>query len=147
VNGGFVDIIPLGQDIMRGKAGCKLEVTIFYGALGISKRNELGFSAQGKWGLSHDRGNSSIQNGYEMNSTHTRLGRIMCPQGAWQEAGDDFQVALGAPSEVRSQPSEIGENVMNGDGQVHIGPVLTLLLNHILQYTEQTRATVYGKDS
>jgi hypothetical protein len=48
VNGGFADIITLGQDIMRDKSGCKLEVTICDGALGFGKIHELGLSAQVK---------------------------------------------------------------------------------------------------
>jgi hypothetical protein len=80
VNGGFVNIITSGQYVRRSKDGCKLEVAICEGALGVGKQNELGLSAQGKRGSPRDRVNSDI------------------------------------------------------------------LRKHVLQYTEQTRATRYDKD-
>jgi hypothetical protein len=68
-----------------------------------------------------------------MKSTHTSMCHTLCPQGVWQVAGEDFIDALGAPGEVHAHPSEISKNVTDGGGQVHLGPLLTLLLKHVLQ--------------
>jgi hypothetical protein len=145
VDGGFSDIVMLGQDVMDGHAGYELEVTIFYGACRVGELHELGLHAQGKWGAPYGRLDSAIQKGEEVNPTHASLCRVMGAQGMWQETGDDFQYSIWAPGRIHGQPAEILQNFMDGGRQAHIVDLLVLLPKKVLQHTEQTRSAGDGE--
>jgi hypothetical protein len=48
MNGGFPDILTLGQEIMGAHDGCELQVTICDGTRRVGEHHELGLCAEGK---------------------------------------------------------------------------------------------------